>query len=272
MSGGAWTRRWERLFVPGTAADSSGGALSFAGVRRWAVGLLCLFAGLLYGSQQASAAPCPAPIQNKPGSIPHVHYAGVQHLNYCYGPVTVRPGQNIIRLNRTNLFPSQPGYITRFEPELVYANGNVPRVDVLHLHHAVWIVNGGPQFAAGEEKSIIQMPRGFGWRSRPSDDWRVNDMIHDLVGEAKRVYIVWRIDFVPRHGRPPLRTRLPQVDTRWMDVSGPSPRDGISSPIYPVFNALRGMGQGGRYTFPDQATGRQRERIGSSSHGRRTTR
>jgi plastocyanin len=49
-----------------------------------------------------------------------------------------------------------------------------------------------------------------------------------------------------------------------MDVSGPSPRVGISSPIYPVFNALRWMGTYCRYTFPDQATGAQRNLIGPS--------
>jgi hypothetical protein len=260
MSGGAWTRRGERFFVPGFAAVSTRRTLLLLGARRWALGLLCLLGAMLFGSQQASAAPCPAPIQNKPNSIPHVDYAGVQHLSFCYGPVTVKPGQNIIRLNPTNLFPQRPGYITRFDPELIYANGSIPRVDVLHLHHAVWLVNGGPQFAAGEEKSIIQMPRGFGWRSLPSDTWRVNDMIHDLVGQEKRVYIVWRVDFVPDTS--PAADSIRTVRTRWMDVAGPIPRDGISSPVYPVFNALRGMGDNGRYTFPDQATGRQRERIG----------
>jgi hypothetical protein len=191
-----------------------------------------------------------------------VDYAGVKHLSYCYGPVTVKPGQNIIRLNPTNLFPQQPGYITRFDPELVYANGTVPRVDVLHLHHAVWAVNFQPQFAAGEEKTIVQLPKGFGWRTLPSHDWRLNDMIHDLVGEQKQIYIVWRIDFVPDTS--PAADSIRRVRTRWMDVSGPSPRVGISSPIYPVFNAKRGMGSGGRYTFPDQATGSQRDLIGPS--------
>ncbi len=216
---------------------------------------------LLFSSSNASAAPCP-PIADKPAAIPHVDYAGVQHLSYCYGPVTVKPGQNIIRLNQTNLFPQKPGYITRFDPELVYLNGTVPRVDVLHLHHAVWAVNFNPQFAAGEEKSIVQLPRGFGWRTLPSHDWRLNDMIHDLVGEAKQVYIVWRIDFVPDTS--PAADSIRRVRTKWMDVSGPSPRVGISSPFYPVFNALRGMGANGSYSFPDQATGAQRNLIGPS--------
>src|SRR5689334_7144319 len=56
---------------------------------------------------------CP-PIANKPHQVPHVNYEGMQKITYCVGPVTVAPGQNIIRLNATNLFPSVPGYITRF--------------------------------------------------------------------------------------------------------------------------------------------------------------
>jgi plastocyanin len=229
------------------------------GLRAWGIGLLCAVGALLIASPSADAATCPT-IHNKPNAIPHVDYQGVQHLSYCYGPVSVKSGQNIIRLNSTKLFPQKPGYITRFDPELVYVDGAVPRVDVLHLHHAVWVVNGNPQFATGEEKSILQMPKGFGWRTTPSDHWLVNDMIHDLVGSADTVYIVWRLDFVPDTS--PAAASMHRVRTRWMDVSGPSPRVGTSSPIYPVFNALRGMGSGGRYSFPDQATGAQRNLIG----------
>jgi plastocyanin len=217
---------------------------------------------VLLGSSPAHAATCP-PIQDKPNAVSHVNYAGVQHLTYCYGPIPVNPGQNIIRLKGTNLFPQVPGYITRFDPELVYTNGTVPRVDVLHLHHAVWVVNGKPQFAVGEEKSIIQMPRGFGWRSTPSDFWLVNDMLHNLYPNPATVYIVWRLDFVPDTS--PAAASMHTVRTQWMSVAGPTPRHGISSPIYPVFDALRGMGNGGRYTFPDEATGSARDDIDTNS-------
>ncbi len=195
---------------------------------------------------------CP-PIANKPHQVPHVHYDGIQHLTYCYGPISIQPGQNFIRLNATNLFPTIPGYITRFDPELVYPSGRVPRVDMLHLHHAVWVVNGNPQFAVGEEKTISQLPRGFGWRSLPTDTWLINDMLHDLTPEPATVYVVWRIDFVPLTA--PSAASIHPVHTQWMSVAGPDQQVGISSRIYPVFNALRGMGQNGRYTFPDQATG-----------------
>jgi plastocyanin len=231
-------------------------------VSGFALALLLTLAALLVVTSSAHAAgDCP-PIANKPRAIPHVDYNGVKHMTFCSGPMTVKPGQNIIRLRGTNLFPQQPGYITRFDPELVYTNGKVPRVDVLHLHHAVWVVNGRPQFAVGEEKTIVQAPRGFGWRSRPSDRWLLNDMLHDLVGQAAQVYIVWRIDFVPDTA--PAAANIRPVHTQWMDVSGPSPRVGVSSPIYPVFNSLRRFGKDGKYTFPNQAKGAQRDLIGPS--------
>src|SRR5829696_7970606 len=142
------------------------------GDRKWLVAFACAVAALLLIPPAAKAGnECP-PIADKPGAVPHVEYGGAaQHLTYCYGPITISPGQNIIRLrpaidSGTELWPQQDGYITRFDPEFVYADGSVPRVDVLHLHHAVWAVNGAnPQFAAGEEKTIQQLPAGFGWRT-----------------------------------------------------------------------------------------------------------
>ncbi len=238
-------------------------SLVATGLRGCTLALLCTLAILLMGSARADAATCPT-IQDKPKAIPHVNYQGVQHLTYCYGPVTINPGQNVIRLNATNLFPSQPGYITRFDPELVYANGTVPRVDVVHLHHAVWIVNGSPQFAQGEEKTIVQLPRGFGYQTKPTDFWLLNDMLHDLVGKPASVYVVWRVDFVPATS--PAAANIKTVRTRWMSVAGPTPRNGISSPIYPVYDSLRGMGgSDGRYTFPDEATGAARDDIDTQS-------
>jgi hypothetical protein len=134
-----------------------------------AASLLCALAVSLFAASRAQAgegSDCP-PIRDKPAATPHVDYDGVQHLTCCYGPVQVKPGQNIIRLNATDLFPHVRGYITRFDPELVYPDGTVPRVDVLHLHHAVWIVNGNPQFATGEEKTILELPQG--WLAQPGE-------------------------------------------------------------------------------------------------------
>ena len=52
----------------------------------------------------------------------------MKHITYCYGPINIAPGQNIIKLRTAvdtvgeKLWPQQPGYITRFDPEFVYAN------------------------------------------------------------------------------------------------------------------------------------------------------
>ena len=199
-------------------------------------------------------AGCP-PIADKPGAIPEVNYTGMKRITYCYGPINIAPGQNIIKLRTAvdtvgqKLWPQKPGYITRFDPEFVYTDGSVPRVDVLHLHHAVWLVNGQPQFAAGEEKTTQQLPQGFGWRSQPGDSWVLNDMLHDLLAQTSQVYLVWRLDFVPDtlpdNSPNPDAATMKTVTTRWMDVAGQS--------LYPVFDALRSDGHNGTYTFPDQA-------------------
>jgi len=66
------------------------------------------------------------------------------------GPIQITPGQNTILFRPTTQKPSVPGYITRFAPNLTYADGTVPRVDVLHLHHGVWVMRNYPTFADGK--------------------------------------------------------------------------------------------------------------------------
>src|SRR5215218_4790487 len=107
--------------------------------------------------------------------LPRVEYPGMQKLTYKIGPLPIKPGADDIRFRNVGprFRPKVPGYITRFRPTLTRADGSLPSVDVIHLHHAVWLVNGYPTFAAGEEKSIAQQPRGFGWRYTPDQDWRL---------------------------------------------------------------------------------------------------
>ena len=250
------------------------------GIRNWLAAFGFAVVALLLISPAARAGVvidgtpgtegCPT-IANKPNAVQHVDYDGVKHITYCYGPVTISPGQNVIKLRPAiddngmgqKLWPQEDGYITRFDPEFIYADGTVPPVDVLHLHHAVWLVNGNPQFAVGEEKTIQQLPNGFGWRSHPGDSWILNDMLHDLVAKPAQVYVVWRVDFVPDSS--PAAASMKTVRTKWLDVAG-------NPSIYPVFDALRSDGQNGTYTFPDQAPAADRQPCGLSgraidSHG-----
>ena len=69
------------------------------GIRSWLTAFGCAVVALLLFSPAARAGvddQCPA-IADKPDAVPHVDYTGVQHLTYCYGPITIFPGQNIIR-------------------------------------------------------------------------------------------------------------------------------------------------------------------------------
>jgi plastocyanin len=189
-----------------------------------------------------------------PQAIPSVDYEGVQHLRYRFGPVKIIPGANSIEFDATDLKPSVPGYITRFTPNLERADGTVPPVDELHLHHAVWIAKGYPTFAAGEEKTILQMPKGFGYKYDPKDPWIVNHMIHNLLPNKDMAYITYDIDFVPATA--PGAQGMKEAKPLWLDVSGPS--------AYPVFDVKRAWGgSDGKYTFPDDVrTASERAKVG----------
>src|SRR5829696_8232109 len=141
----------------------------------------------------------------------------VQHLKYRYGPLTIKPGQNTISLDGDRVpRPKRPGWIVGFRPNLERAGGRIPRVDVLHLHHAVWLINGQPTFAAGEEKTNVKLPRPFGWRHRPDDSWVLNHMVHNLLPNRDRVYLTYTLDFIPDSS--PAAKRMRPVETRWLDV------------------------------------------------------
>jgi hypothetical protein len=168
---------------------------------------------------------------------------GPQHLRFRFGPVRIKPGQNTISFDATRQRPRVDGYITSFKPNLVRADGKPPPVDVIHLHHAVWLVNLRPTWAAGEEKTAMRLPAGFGWRYRTKDRWILNHMIHNLTPNDDRVWVTWDMEFVPASA--PAAKDIHAVDTQWVDAVG--------GKAYPVFDAPRGNGVAGRFTFPDQA-------------------
>ena len=196
-------------------------------MRRVAVLSLLLVAALAASAPQAAAA--------RPR---------VQHLKFRFGPLSIAPGQNTISFDGDRIpRPKVSGWIVGFRPNLERTDGSVPGVDVIHLHHAVWIINGLPTFAAGEEKSNITLPRGFGWRFRRSDKWVLNHMIHNLLPDRDRVYLTYELDFIPDSS--PLAKGMHEVQTRWLDVE--------NGRAYPVFDVHRHSGRDGRFTYPDEA-------------------
>jgi plastocyanin len=210
----------------------------------------------------AAATPLPGAHISAVQTVPEATYPGMQRLTYLYGPVKIAPGQNTIEAQPNTQKPQVSGYITRFQPDLVYAKVNkqgghdAPRVDIIHLHHGVWLVGRDntlyPTFAAGEEKTIFSMPQGFGYHYNASDQWIMNYMIHNLTPNADSVYIKYTVDFIP--DSEPAAAGITEVKPLWMDVAGIKP--------YPVFDALKGKGTKGKFTFPTQAAAAQRKDIG----------
>jgi hypothetical protein len=209
--------------------------------------------GIACGAASAFAAVAPASADT-----------GVQRLHFQAGPYLVTPGANLILLDYKHVpKPTENGFMVRMAPNLHYARpdgsccGAVPRVDVIHLHHGVWLSNGAagagegnsyvggfyPFMASGEEKTIYQLPRGYGYPVAASDYWVLNYMIHNLTSRPAKVYITYDIDFVPATS--PLARSITPVHPIWMDVQ--------NHHIYPVFNVLRYSGRDGKFTYPDMA-------------------
>ncbi len=193
--------------------------------------------------------------------------SGVQHLHFKAGPYTITPGANLILLDLPNKVPKPTvdGYMVKMVPNLHYANANgslgaIPRVDVIHLHHGVWLSNGRagqgeglgagynsggfyPFMATGEEKTAYILPKGFGYPIGAHDLWVFNYMIHNLTDRAAKVYVTYDMDFVPMSS--PAAASITPVHPIWMDVE--------SGHLYSVFDVLRHSGKHGIYTFPDMA-------------------
>ena len=177
--------------------------------------------------------------------------AGVQKLHFEFGPAHLDPGQNIIQNSTSVPKPNVDGWIVGIKPNLKLTNGTIPPVDIIHLHHAVWLnlsradgtAPGIPQrfFATGEEKTSLKLPKGYGYRYRASDTWLLNYMLHNLVDTPFDVVVTYDLEFLPDSSG----TALTEAKPLWMDVQNGSG--------YPVFDALRGQGTNNQYTYPDQA-------------------
>ncbi len=203
-------------------------------IRRCSL-LATLLVALLVPASSAQAAAKQPPIDG--GKLAK----GAKRMTFKFGPIHITPGQNTIEVKPNFERPKVPGYITRFSPDLKRADGSTPRVDVLHLHHGVWIVDGRPTWAAGEEKTIVTSPPGFGVKYTPKQSWLMNYMVHNLITSPDTVYLTYTIDFIPQGSRE--YRKITPVQTQWLDAVGGA---------YPVFDALRSQaGSDGKLTFPD---------------------
>ncbi len=177
---------------------------------------------------------------------------GVEHLHFAYGPLDIKPGQNVIETAKTLIpQPKEDGWVVGFRPNLKLANGKVPPVDVLHLHHGVWAVANRrdttfpiyPErfLPAGEEKTALELPAPYGYRYSVTDAWYLNYMIHNLTPKPFQVSLTYDVDFVPATSAK--ASEMKDVHPVWLDVQ--------NGKVYPVFDVHKGSGTDGKFTYPD---------------------
>ncbi len=175
---------------------------------------------------------------------------GAERTTYAIGPIDVTSGQNRIVYKPVTATekPAVDGWITRIVPNMVRADGSVPRSSKVMFHHGVWINTSAPArdrlfFATGEEKTNVDFPDGYGYRYKASDKWLLNHMLHNLEPEPMELFVTYTIDFIPDTA--PEAAGMTPVRPIWMDVE---------SGIYPVFDVLRGSGgPDGKFSYPEDA-------------------
>jgi hypothetical protein len=169
-------------------------------------------------------------------------------------PMDIVPGQNNIGYTRTIPQPKQDGFIIGMSTNLRFADGTVPPVDVIHLHHGVWVDLAAKDltdpslperfFAAGEEKTRMLANTGYGYKYDASKaKWLLNYMLHNQLSKPDKIWVTYDVDFVPASS--PLAKTIKPARPVWMDVQNGS--------IYPVFDVVQGSGKNGTYTYPDDA-------------------
>jgi plastocyanin len=179
--------------------------------------------------------------------------AGATRVHLETGPFPITPGQNNIGFTRSIPQPTQDGWIVGISTNLRLADGSIPPVDVIHLHHGVWLNLSGKDatspglperfFAAGEEKTRMILPTGYGYQYKASDHWLLNYMLHNQLSKPSQVWVTYDIDLIPASSAA-AKTIKPAIPV-WMDVQNGS--------TYPVFDVAQGSGTNGQYTYPDDA-------------------
>ncbi len=231
--------------------------------RTWIAAMIMALVAFSVGASVAQAQP-KKQVDQLEGTNPLAGTpAGTQFMKFAAGPYVVTPGANLILTQIGHVpKPTVDGYMVRMFPNLHYAlpNGQccgaIPRVDVVHLHHGVWLSNGQagagegngftgfyPFIASGEEKTVYNVPTGYGYPIGAKDLWVFNYMLHNLTNVQRKVYVTYDMDFLPATA--PAAAHITPVHPIWMDV--------MAHHIYPVFDVLRGSGKNGKFTFPDMA-------------------
>lgn len=144
----------------------------------------------------------------------HARSAGdPQRLTYRSGPIEI--GGYETKRASANV-PGPPGdtFLTGMRAEVVDASGRpVPQQRVM-LHHVLFMnkgrfrgdrrstdcVRNTPHekfYGTGEEAQALVLPRGYGYRLRDGDRWRMGYMLMNHTSRPARVYLRYTVDVDP---------------------------------------------------------------------------
>jgi plastocyanin len=214
----------------------------------------------------------------------------VQHLKFKYGPIKIEPGQNNITISNLQVpKPTVDGFIVGIHPNLYRDDGSIPPVDVIHLHHGVWLkvdlssVGGGrrPRGPGQSSTTTTEAPTGpgaipaiaaggtgaggskFGQIFFASGEEKTQMVLPAGYGYPYKAKDVWVINYMLHNllSTPDSVSIVYDLDFIPADSAGgktikaarPIWNDVESGKIYPVFDVLKGSGKDGVFTYPDDA-------------------
>ena len=174
-------------------------------------------------------------------------FAEVKTEVFRVGPIQVngyqvKQGGNLIPK------PSVDGFVTGMDVDVVDENDRQVPISRLMLHHIVFL-NSGTNFdrrdgtcnqftgldsrtrisaaaerfyAAGEERAVLGLPRGYGYFTKGSDRWVMTWMLMNHRQTSDRAYVRYRVTY-------DTSPNLTHVKPYWLDV-----RNCLSDPVFDV--------------------------------------
>ncbi|MCE3267632.1 MAG: hypothetical protein K0S15_2341, partial [Solirubrobacterales bacterium] len=150
----------------------------------------------------------------------------------CWGPEATVSGYEVKRGNdRVPLPQGVDGHITDMEVELVDASEAPVPISRLMLHHIVFLNSGasdsacgGPErfYGAGEERSRMDLPDGYGYEYDHTDTWFTAWMYMNHRAQTDSAFVQYKLTIDPDPAIRPVRSY-------WLDVGNCQ-----ADPIYNV--------------------------------------
>ena len=107
--------------------------------------------------------------------------------------------------------PKVDGYITHMTAHLVDESGTPIDIQKVMLHHVVFLNRGRfagdrkakcgarfgePFYGTGEENQALDLPAGYGYRTRRGDKWKMQTMLMSHSPKAAKVFVEYRMRVV----------------------------------------------------------------------------